>query len=330
MKSLQITVELLDGNPHGVRRSKIQHRPARAVAVPRDQISRLSEFDEFKKPGIYFLLGAVPAGPTIYVGQTDTLSDRLRTHRSRQDWTELVAVTSSDDWMNIAHTRCLESRCWANCQENRYFVLNSQEPKESQVSAADQQLLEEFFEHMICLTRSLGYDFLSLNAAPSHKAKAAEPVRTAAKVRTLPGTALPDIFVHSDPPSPKVHVPPRSNEQFDARGAKPVVVCTRCLSLNATLHCFPGNYILKTGSLLQPLRESAIRHTRPVVAQRQRALEEGQIVAVKGGFRLETDLIFKSPSYASGFVVGGSSNGWIDWKDATGEPLDKYRTLLKS
>lgn len=38
---------------------------------------------------------------------------------------------------------------------------------------------------------------------------------------------------------------------------------------------------------------------------------------------LHQDLTFKSPSAASSFCLGNSSNGWIDWKNKTGQTLDK-------
>ena len=34
---------------------------------------------------------------------------------------------------------------------------------------------------------------------------------------------------------------------------------------------------------------------------------------------------FTSPSMAAGFVCGNSTNGWIAWKNAQGELLDKLR-----
>ena len=46
----------------------------------------------------------------------------------------------------------------------------------------------------------------------------------------------------------------------------------------------------------------------------------------RNGERIVTeDVCFKSPSGAAQFCVGGSSNGWSQWKDETGQELDVYR-----
>lgn len=40
---------------------------------------------------------------------------------------------------------------------------------------------------------------------------------------------------------------------------------------------------------------------------------------------VKQDIRFKTPSGAAVFCIGGSSNGWIDWKDNDDNPLSKYR-----
>lgn len=47
---------------------------------------------------------------------------------------------------------------------------------------------------------------------------------------------------------------------------------------------------------------------------------------VKNGERIvKEDVCFESPSGAAQFCVGGSSNGWSQWKDETGRELNAYR-----
>lgn len=56
-------------------------------------------------------------------------------------------------------------------------------------------------------------------------------------------------------------------------------------------------------------------------------LEEGLIVQQPDGtFALQTKVQFSSPSAAAEFVLGGSCNGWTEWKDESGQTLSKnYR-----
>ena len=40
---------------------------------------------------------------------------------------------------------------------------------------------------------------------------------------------------------------------------------------------------------------------------------------------LQEDIICMSPSSAGWIVIGKSNNGWIEWKDLQGNPIEKYR-----
>lgn len=61
--------------------------------------------------------------------------------------------------------------------------------------------------------------------------------------------------------------------------------------------------------------------------QRQELLDSKNIeLDADGKYILKTTLTFKSPSGASDFVLGGSTNGWTEWKDKDGKTLDEiYR-----
>ena len=57
--------------------------------------------------------------------------------------------------------------------------------------------------------------------------------------------------------------------------------------------------------------------------QRQELLDSKNIeLDADGKYILKTTLTFKSPSGASDFVLGGSTNGWSEWKDKDGKTLD--------
>ena len=59
---------------------------------------------------------------------------------------------------------------------------------------------------------------------------------------------------------------------------------------------------------------------------REELLASGGIVSDGKKYTLSVTLSFKTPSGASDFVLGGSTNGWIEWKNADGVTLnDLYR-----
>lgn len=60
--------------------------------------------------------------------------------------------------------------------------------------------------------------------------------------------------------------------------------------------------------------------------QRSSLLTNGGIVEADGKYILKVTLSFNTPSGASDFVLGGSTNGWTEWKNADGKTLDEiYR-----
>ena len=67
-------------------------------------------------------------------------------------------------------------------------------------------------------------------------------------------------------------------------------------------------------------------HSTTIEKQRQTALANGNIVCVDGKYKLTVSVSFTSPSSAAMFVLGGSTNGWVEWKDKNGKTLDElYR-----
>ena len=67
-------------------------------------------------------------------------------------------------------------------------------------------------------------------------------------------------------------------------------------------------------------------HSSTLEKQRQTALANGNIVCVDGKYKLNVSVSFTSPSSAAMFALGGSTNGWVEWKDKDGKTLDElYR-----
>ena len=57
--------------------------------------------------------------------------------------------------------------------------------------------------------------------------------------------------------------------------------------------------------------------------QREELIANGSITKVDGKYILNAILTFNTPSGASDFILGGSTNGWVEWKDKNGKTLDE-------
>lgn len=82
------------------------------------------------------------------------------------------------------------------------------------------------------------------------------------------------------------------------------------------------------GEKFQVLEGSQININKPVHLarynkQRAELLASGEISQVDGKFFLNITIEFNTPSGASDFVLGGSTNGWVEWKNSEGKTLNE-------
>ena len=84
----------------------------------------------------------------------------------------------------------------------------------------------------------------------------------------------------------------------------------------------PPSLTVLAGSRINPEHMDKIH----AAGRKKRDILFGKYTELKDGERRVTeDVCFDSPSGAALFCVGGSSNGWLDWKDETGKELRAYR-----
>ena len=81
------------------------------------------------------------------------------------------------------------------------------------------------------------------------------------------------------------------------------------------------------GEKFQVLEGSQINTNKPVHLarynkQRAELLASGEISQVDGKYFLNITIEFNTPSGASDFVLGGSTNGWVEWKNSEGKTLN--------
>ena len=90
-------------------------------------------------------------------------------------------------------------------------------------------------------------------------------------------------------------------------------------------------YGIYSGDKFQVLEDSEINIAKPVSLpkynrQREELLQKGDITVNGKKYILNVILEFNTPSGASDFVLGGSTNGWTEWKNKNGKTLDEiYR-----
>jgi len=158
-----IRIFLADGVPDGLRVVEKSNWTGRAVVASRAQVAGAFERTELAQPGVYVLTGVTDDGePRLYVGEADVLRDRLKSHShvgGKDFWTRFVAFTSTNEGLNKAHVRYLESRLVALAKTaNQWSIENNTVPAPPPLSEADKADAEWFLHEMLVIFPLLGID----------------------------------------------------------------------------------------------------------------------------------------------------------------------------
>lgn len=122
---------------------------------------------------------------------------------------------------------------------------------------------------------------------------------------------LPVLGIHAFEQSPLI--PPRSQ--------KTILTCTK-RNTNATGYDTPQGFVVQTGSLAASDEVPSFKERFASTCELRADLVKSGVLVPEGKkLRFTQDYTFSSPSQASAVVMGRSSNGRTDWKDASGRTL---------
>lgn len=175
MATATIKLFLAFGDPKRLRTGEISNWSGKAVAAPRTDLDDLLVRDELKKPGIYILTGTDPdkGTPACYVGEAEVIRDRLKQHRAKDFWIQVLLFVSKDENLTKSHIRYLEGRLIAEAKNaERFSVVNSQSSG-SRLPEADREEMEVFLQKVRQLLPVLGSDILTLR--PQKKDVSVDP-----------------------------------------------------------------------------------------------------------------------------------------------------------
>ena len=163
LQSATIRLFLPFGDSKSVRTAEISNWSGKAIAGPRSDLEKLLAREELAKPGIYFLLGIDPhdGRPLAYIGEAESVLDRIRQHRSKDYWSSAIAFISKDENLTKAHIRYLEGKLIRLASEiGRFKIMNSVESG-ARLPESDQHEMEVFLERVQQLLPILGTDILA-------------------------------------------------------------------------------------------------------------------------------------------------------------------------
>lgn len=284
-----IRIYLDDGSISGVRHAEIVNWTGQAISAPRTQVKSLSEWEESKKPGVYFLFGVdeYSGSSAVYIGEAENVLDRLQSHVVNKDfWNEVVLFTSKDENLTKSHVKYLESRLVQFAKSaNRYSVLNGNEPQQPLLPRGDRDAMEEFLSNIRVLLGVIGHK--TLESLAKHE---------------VPKPETTEIDEVSD------NTLIESNFSLNVKNitAKAQLTDEGIVVLSGSMVAGDICDSLSTGykKLRSQLIESGIINKR----------SDGVLVFTK-------DQLFTSPSQAAAIIVGYAINGRNSWQTESGKTL---------
>lgn len=193
-----IRIFLADGTPEGIRLVGKSNWTGKAIVAGRAQLAEALGRDEMGQPGVYVLIGPGESGLSrIYIGEADVLNNRLRNHQRNKDfWTRFVAFTSTDENLNKAHIRYLESKLVALARRaNQWEIDNSTDPAEPSLSEADRADAEWFLREMLVIYPILGVDAFESAAREASEVESGELLSLSQRGAVGKGREATDGFV---------------------------------------------------------------------------------------------------------------------------------------
>ncbi|MBI9020520.1 MAG: GIY-YIG nuclease family protein [Verrucomicrobia bacterium] len=110
MQAATIKLFLPAGDASGIRTAEISNWTGKAIAGPRTEIDTLLKRPELNSPGVYLLLGSDESGePRIYIGEAECVKNRLKQHKEKEFWVQVMAFVSKDENLTKGHIKYLES-----------------------------------------------------------------------------------------------------------------------------------------------------------------------------------------------------------------------------
>ncbi|WP_336958887.1 GIY-YIG nuclease family protein [Chryseobacterium contaminans] len=154
-----IRLFFVDGTPNSLTTAELSNWTGIGIRVPRIKVREFSNRTEFRKPGVYILIGKGDDNEdAAYIGEAEVIADRLASHIANKEfWNEVLFFGSKDQYLNKAGVKYLENRLYELAIHAERYTINQNIPTRPELSEAEQAELEEFLSNVKILTASLGH-----------------------------------------------------------------------------------------------------------------------------------------------------------------------------
>jgi hypothetical protein len=300
MTALGRTIKLFlaDGHPAGLIIAEILSRTGKVLTFPRGLLPQvLKHRPELKNPGIYLLIGSDPEHPSrplLYIGESDTVGQRLVQHdrdENKAFFEQVTLIVSKDENLTKGHVRYLEARLIEIARQQALIqIKNGNLGQPVSLPESDVADMEYFLQQIRTVLPVLGHTFFQ--ELPQKQVKAITSPRDSEPLDT---ESIESPVFELSYLSGLVHA-----EGYESEGQFIVSAGAVCRHPDKITDSFKQErfeYIVNdlndclSAGILQPKDDAP--HDLVVLTQ---------------------DKSFKSPSRAACFVMGKSINGRTSWR----------------
>lgn len=266
----------VDGKPDGMLTAEVFNWTGHILMTPRTQLKEALQRQEASYTGVYILLGEIDSLPTLYIGEAEDISERIRNHDSKKDWWDTaIFVTSSANNLHKAHVKYLEARLVETARQiGRIKLDNGNSPQRSSLPEAAATNMEAFLDYLLMVLPALRIDIFLDKTSPTEKNLATSATET----------------------------------------SKPVFVLeSKKHDLSAIAILDGSDFIVQAGSTSQ-LNWSR-QQTQGGYKKLFEELYESGVLLIEGNKKVFTkNYAFSSTSAAAAIVLGRASRGPTEWK----------------
>lgn len=280
-----LELHYINGQPDGMLTAEMFNWTGHVLMIPRTQLSQAFARAETGYAGVYLLLGEKDGEPLAYVGESEDIGSRIKSHDAAKDWWSIaVLITTAGNKLKKAHVRYLEARLIDEARAvGRTPLSNSTNPPRPSLSEADISKMEAFLDNIFII---------------------------------LPAVRV-DLFIQRTRPAPKVAPSAKSpSAEF--------LLESKRHGLKAKAVLVDGEFVVEAGSLARRAWEG-LGSERTSYGQLHQELQKEGVLEVQGAVCVfSKSYAFKSPSAAAAVVYGRPANGTLQWKTADGRTYKEW------
>lgn len=283
-----INLFLMDGTPNGRIKCTLANWTGVAYKIPRTELDKCNDRDDLSQSGVYFLFGISEQSDdnVVYIGQAGV----------RKNGEGLL-------YRLIEHKRNPDKDYWT---EAVVFTTSNNSFGPTEISYLENRFCRISIEADRYIVKN-GNDPTSGNITEEKECELEEFIDYAKIIMGTFGHKLFEPLTDKPKTTAAIVIPEGELLLYMKRKSRKsgLVIEAKCKQTNE------GFVVLK-GSLIETIDSDSIP---PGIKERRNKAK------IDTNGILQEDILFRSPSYAGAFVIGGHLNGLTEWKTEDGRSL---------